>query len=90
MLRAVGLLAAAYLFGSLPSAWLLVRWTRGTDLRTVESGSVGALNAFRATGAGWVGWCVLALDLLKGVAAVAIGGPGASTLLQKQGAPKSR
>jgi len=82
MLRAACLLAAAYLLGSFPSAYLLVRWARGRDLRTVESGSVGALNAFRATGAGWIGWAVLVLDVLKGVAAVAIGGPGASTLLQ--------
>lgn len=82
MIRAAFLLVAAYLIGSLPSAYLVVRWSRGADLRALESGSVGALNAFRATGAGWVGWTVLVLDVLKGVAAVAIAGPGASTVLQ--------
>lgn len=82
MLRTACLVAAAYLLGSIPSAYLLVRWVRGADVRVVESGSVGALNAFRATGAGWIGWSVLVFDLLKGVAAVAIGGPGASTFVQ--------
>jgi len=79
IVRAALLLAAAYLIGSLPSAYLMVRWLRGTDLRSLESGSVGALNAFRATGAGWVGWAVLAVDVLKGWFAVAIAGPGAGT-----------
>jgi len=82
MFRAVLLVAAAYLLGSLPTAYLLVRWVRGIDLRSLESGSVGALNAFRATGAGWVGWTVLGADVLKGVLAVALAGSGASTSLQ--------
>lgn len=82
MIRAPLLLVAAYVIGSFPSAYLLVRWIRGTDVRSLESGSVGALNAFRATGAGWVGWTVLVLDVLKGVVAVLIAGPGAGTYLQ--------
>jgi len=82
MIRTLVLLVAAYLLGSLPSAYLLVRLTRGTDLRSEESGSVGALNAFRATGAGWIGVTVLVLDVAKGIIAVAIAGPGASTILQ--------
>ncbi len=82
MVRSVLLIAAAYLLGSLPTAYLIVRWARGRDLRALESGSVGALNAFRATGAGWIGWSVLAADVLKGVLAVALAGPGSTTLLQ--------
>ena len=54
-MRYLALAVAAYLLGSLPSAYLVVRFAKGPDLRTVESGSVGALNAFRATGLGWVG-----------------------------------
>jgi glycerol-3-phosphate acyltransferase PlsY len=61
-MRIVALAIAAYLIGSLPSAFVVVRLSRGTDLRAVESGSVGALNAFRATGAGWVGVGVLLAD----------------------------
>jgi glycerol-3-phosphate acyltransferase PlsY len=82
MIRAALDIAAAYLIGSLPTAFLLVRWLRGADIRGTESGSVGALNAFRATGAGWVGWCVLVVDVLKGVMAVALAGSGAGTYLQ--------
>lgn len=82
MIRAALAIAAAYLIGSLPTAFLLVRWARGVDIRDAESGSVGALNAFRATGAGWVGWTVLVVDVLKGAVAVALAGGGASTSLQ--------
>ncbi len=77
MTRILALAIAAYLIGSLPSAYVVVRLFRGTDLRTVESGSVGALNAFRATGAGWVGVVVLILDVGKGMLAVVLAGDGA-------------
>ena len=76
-MRILALAVAAYLIGSLPSAFVVVRFSRGTDLRAVESGSVGALNAFRATGAGWIGVVVLILDIGKGVLAVVLAGDGA-------------
>jgi glycerol-3-phosphate acyltransferase PlsY len=76
-MRILALAIASYLIGSLPSAFVVVRLSRGTDLRTVESGSVGALNAFRATGAGWVGVVVLLLDVGKGMLAVVLAGDGA-------------
>lgn len=82
MIRTALLVAAAYLIGSIPTGYLVVRRLRGSDLRTLESGSVGALNAFRATGAQWAGWLVLAVDVLKGAAAVLIAGPGAGVWLQ--------
>jgi glycerol-3-phosphate acyltransferase PlsY len=82
MIRAALDIAAAYVIGSFPTAFLLVRWLRGADIRSVESGSVGALNAFRTTGAGWVGWTVLVVDVLKGVLAVALAGAGAGINLQ--------
>lgn len=77
-MRILALAIAAYLIGSLPSAFVVVRLSRGTDLRAVESGSVGALNAFRATGAGWIGVVVLILDIGKGILAVVLAGDGAS------------
>ena len=76
-MRIVALAIAAYLIGSLPSAYVVVRLARGPDLRATESGSVGALNAFRATGAGWVGVVTLLLDVGKGVLAVVLAGDGA-------------
>ncbi len=77
MIQILALAIASYLIGSLPSAYVVVRLSRGTDLRTVESGSVGALNAFRATGAGWIGVAVLVLDVGKGMLAVVLAGDGA-------------
>jgi len=81
-MRLVALAVAAYLLGSLPSAFLIVRLTKGLDVRNVESGNVGALNAFRATGLGWVGLAVLAVDVAKGLAAVLLAGAGAGLVLQ--------
>jgi len=81
-MRYLALAVAAYLLGSLPSAYLVVRWAKGPDLRAVESGSVGALNAFRATGLGWVGVVVLILDVAKGVLAVLLAGDGAGPATQ--------
>jgi acyl phosphate:glycerol-3-phosphate acyltransferase len=82
MIRVALDIAAAYVVGSLPTGFLLVRLVRGADIRATESGSVGALNAFRSTGAGWIGWTVLVVDVAKGVVAVALAGSGASTGLQ--------
>ena len=81
-MRYLALAVAAYLLGSLPSAYLVVRFARGLDLRSVESGSVGALNAFRATGSAWLGAVVLILDLAKGAAAVMVAGDGAGPMMQ--------
>jgi acyl phosphate:glycerol-3-phosphate acyltransferase len=63
------LLALAYLLGSLPFAFLVVRLRTGRDLRDLGSGNAGATNAMRAAGVG-AGVISLALDFGKGVAAV--------------------
>jgi glycerol-3-phosphate acyltransferase PlsY len=78
----MALAIAAYLLGSLPSAFIVVRLSRGTDVRTAESGNVGALNAFRVTGSGWIGVAVLVLDVGKGVLAVMLAGDGAGLATQ--------
>jgi acyl phosphate:glycerol-3-phosphate acyltransferase len=62
--------AAAYLLGSIPFAFLAGR-ARGVDLRTVGSGNLGAANVFRTLGRD-LGVAVMAADILKGVAAVVI------------------
>jgi acyl phosphate:glycerol-3-phosphate acyltransferase len=64
---------AGYLLGSLPAAFLLVRWQSRVDLRTAGSGNVGALNSFEVTRSRLVGVSVLVIDLVKGVAAVLAG-----------------
>lgn len=59
-----------YLAGSVPFAYLLAR-RRGIDVRTAGSGNVGAANVLRTTGP-WRGVIVMALDMSKGMAAVAL------------------
>ena len=54
----------AYLLGSVPAAYLAVRWSRGTDIRLVGSGNVGASNVLRA-GPGWLSIPVALFDIGK-------------------------
>lgn len=65
----LALVAAAYVLGSLPTAYLLVRLRTGDDIRRKGSGNVGGTNALRT--AGWrVGVVVTLVDIAKGVIAV--------------------
>jgi glycerol-3-phosphate acyltransferase PlsY len=59
-----------YLAGSVPFAYLLAR-RAGIDVRRAGSGNVGAANVLRTTGTGR-GVVVMALDVLKGAAAVLV------------------
>src|SRR5713101_267832 len=61
----------AYCIGSVPFAWLLARSWGANDLRHVGSGNVGAANVLRATGIK-AGVLVVALDVAKGAASVAV------------------
>ena len=58
----------AYLFGSLPTGFLVAR-AKGVDIRTVGSKNMGATNVFRVLGKG-PGTLVLLIDALKGALAV--------------------
>ena len=64
-------LALGYGLGSLPTGYILGRVLRGIDLRDHGSGSTGATNALRVLGKK-PGAFVLAVDVLKGVAAVIV------------------
>jgi len=67
------MLIAAYLLGAVPTGLVVVRLTRGIDIRTVGSGNIGATNVVRAAGWGW-GIATLLIDAIKGAAVpVAIG-----------------
>jgi acyl phosphate:glycerol-3-phosphate acyltransferase len=61
--------AVAYLLGSIPFGYLLVRIFRGEDIRQTGSGNIGATNVARS-GAKGLGIATLALDALKGAFAV--------------------
>ena len=59
----------AYLLGSIPFGYLIVRWQKGIDVRETGSRSIGATNVMRILGlAGFLATFVL--DFGKGVAAV--------------------
>ena len=66
----ISLALGAYVVGSVPTAYILVRWMKEEDIRDVGSRNVGALNAYNRTGA-WAGLLVLLVDTAKGVLAVA-------------------
>ncbi len=64
-------LIISYLFGSIPTAYIFVRIIKGEDIRLMGSGNVGATNASRVLGKP-LGFLILFLDILKGLAAVLI------------------
>jgi glycerol-3-phosphate acyltransferase PlsY len=66
-------LLAAYLVGSIPFGFLLVKWISGGDVRTTGSGNIGATNVLRTTGRP-LGVVTLLLDIGKGYLAVWLAG----------------
>ena len=81
MLLALLLIAvAAYLFGSIPTGYLLVRLFRHEDIRTFGSGNIGATNVLRAGGKG-LGAATFLIDMLKGCAAVWLGSLAAAHMV---------
>lgn len=63
----------SYFLGAVPTAYIAGRLLKDIDIRKHGSGNVGATNVFRVLGK-WPGIIVLALDILKGVAAVTLVG----------------
>jgi acyl phosphate:glycerol-3-phosphate acyltransferase len=61
----------AYLLGSIPFGFLLVRLVRKQDIRTQGSGNIGATNVMRS-GAKGLGILTFLLDGAKGYVAVAV------------------
>jgi acyl phosphate:glycerol-3-phosphate acyltransferase len=69
--------AIGYLIGSLPFGYLAARRLADVDLRRVGSGNVGATNVLRVLGPA-LGVLVMAADMAKGAAAVALAGGAAA------------
>lgn len=61
-----------YLFGSIPTAYILLKITRGIDVTTEGTGNVGAMNSYEITNSKWIGIIVLIIDFLKGMIPVFI------------------
>ena len=72
LLVSLVVITVAYLLGSIPTGFLLVRLFRHQDIRSVGSGNIGATNVLRSGGKG-LGAATFFLDMLKGSAAVALG-----------------
>ena len=68
-MRFLLILAIAYLIGSIPSGYLIVRAKEGGDVRETGSGGTGATNVSRRAGKG-AGIFTLIMDVIKGVLAV--------------------
>jgi glycerol-3-phosphate acyltransferase PlsY len=71
-LHSLSIVVAAYLLGSIPTGYLLMRFFRKQDIRSLGSGNIGATNVLRS-GAKGLGAATFALDVLKGALAVYVG-----------------
>jgi glycerol-3-phosphate acyltransferase PlsY len=70
-LKPAAVIGIAYLLGSIPFGYLIVRAMESADVRETGSGGTGATNVSRRAGKA-AGVVTLILDALKGAAAVAI------------------
>ncbi len=61
-----------YILGSIPTAYLMLRWKKGIDITKIGSGNVGALNSFRVSKSKPIAASVFIIDLLKGWISVLI------------------
>jgi len=69
ILLQIGILVIAYLLGSIPFGFILVKAITGQDVRKIESGRTGGTNTMRAAGF-TLGFITSLLDMLKSAAAV--------------------
>lgn len=65
------LIVSAYVIGSIPFSFLVVRMFAGADIRKHGSGNVGATNVMRNFGK-WPGLLALVLDIAKGFLAIVV------------------
>jgi acyl phosphate:glycerol-3-phosphate acyltransferase len=72
LLSILSVAVPAFLLGSIPTGYLLVRLFRHQDIRAVGSGNIGATNVLRTGGKG-LGAATFLLDVLKGCSAVWLG-----------------
>jgi acyl phosphate:glycerol-3-phosphate acyltransferase len=72
MPKVLALVAFAYLLGSVPCGWVVMKVYRNLDVRKFGSGNIGAANVFRAGGPGAFA-ATVALDALKGFIPVVLG-----------------
>ncbi|MSP79194.1 MAG: glycerol-3-phosphate acyltransferase [Dehalococcoidia bacterium] len=71
MLEWMALFLVCYVVGSIPSAYLLAKWLRGVDIRTIGYRNAGVANIWRQLSPK-AAVLVLLIDAGKGIAAVSI------------------
>src|SRR5882672_11102169 len=71
MARHIGLLALAYLIGSVPTGYWLGKLWKGVDVRQFGSGNLGATNVFRVLGV-VPGLLTFVIDFSKGLISVLV------------------
>ena len=84
MMPLIAALLGSYLIGSVPTGFLLVKWLKRVDLRTVGSGNIGATNVGRVAGP-WTSALVFVIDAAKGALAVVIAPSLLNSLLPAAG-----
>jgi acyl phosphate:glycerol-3-phosphate acyltransferase len=56
-----------YFFGSIPTAYLLLKKTKGIDITNSGTGNVGAMNSYEVSNSKSIGFLVLSFDFIKGM-----------------------
>lgn len=74
-------MVCAYLIGSIPTGYIIVKLFTGQDIRTIGSGSTGATNVKRVMGKKWF-FIVMILDAIKGALPVVLASIFAAALKQ--------
>ena len=67
----IAVILGAYIIGSIPTGYIIVKLATGQDIRTIGSGSTGATNVKRVMGKKWF-FITLLLDALKGALPVVL------------------
>lgn len=65
ILEIIFVMLGAYVIGSIPTGYIVVKLFTGQDIRTIGSGSTGATNVKRVMGKKWF-FIVMLLDAFKG------------------------
>lgn len=69
ILKLLLVVIVAYVIGSIPTGYIIVKTLKGEDIRKIGSGSTGATNVKRVLGTKWF-FIVMLLDALKGAVPV--------------------
>jgi len=71
VLEILAVVLSAYIIGSIPTGYIIVKAFTGRDIRTIGSGSTGATNVKRVMGKKWF-FITLLLDAFKGALPVVL------------------